>query len=285
VKPNDNPIILPSFSKHPDAIAIDIDGTLLDSRSKLSARNAAAIKKCVAAGIPVVIATSRTERSVRRLLSEQIVSSCSLVMQNGSLAIGRPPLSGRIMEKIPQEIIFDLITAVLDMEPKIRITAEIEGFEFGTNNPHEPARLWEVNSATPDMQLPLEEALKKNPAKFAFGGLERDISHVAAMISSRWGNILSVVGEAGKTFLNVTCKSATKSNALRRLLASQDLTLENVVALGDDLPDYDMLSVCGIPIAMGNAVPEIKAICKYHTTTNDENGVAVVLEAIQKLSK
>jgi Cof subfamily protein (haloacid dehalogenase superfamily) len=281
VKQNDDRIILPDFKQcPPKAIALDIDGTLIDSKLQLSARNNQAVMDCVASGLPVIIATSRTERSVRRLLGEEIVNGCSLVMQNGSLGIGRPPLSGSFKEKIPQKIVYDLVAAVLEMEPKIRITAEIEGFEFGTNSPLEPARLWEVNSATPDMQLSLEEALEKSPAKFAFGGLDRDISHVADMITEHWGDVLSVIGEAKKTFLNVTIKSATKSHALRRLLKSKNMTLENVVALGDDLPDYDMLSACGISIAIGNAVPEIKAICKYQTAAVTEDGVAVVLEKI-----
>jgi Cof subfamily protein (haloacid dehalogenase superfamily) len=280
MKDDEHIVKLPSFSRPPDAVAIDIDGTLLNSQSQLSGRNTRAVMDCTARGLPVIIATSRTERSIRRLLGERIANACSLVMQNGSLGVGRPPLSGRFKETIPKDITRLLVDAVLEMEPDIRITAEIEGFEFGTNKPLDPARLWEVNSTTPEMQLPLEEALKKSPAKFAFGGLERDITHVASMINNRWGNTLSVVGEARKTFLNVTCKSATKSNALCRLLGSKKITLENVVALGDDLPDYDMLAACGISVAMGNAAPEIKALCKYQTAKNDEDGVALVLEKI-----
>jgi len=51
-----------------------------------------------------------------------------------------------------------------------------------------------------------------------------------------------------------------------------------VIVFGDDLPDLDMLRACGIPVAMANAYPEIKAVCAYETAGNDEDGVAVVLE-------
>jgi len=53
-----------------------------------------------------------------------------------------------------------------------------------------------------------------------------------------------------------------------------------VVAFGDDLPDIDMLLECGIPVAMGNALPELKESCRYETASNVEDGVAIVLERI-----
>jgi Cof subfamily protein (haloacid dehalogenase superfamily) len=285
VKPNEDQINLPQFQKRPGAIAIDIDGTLLNNKSQLSERNAMAIKNCIAQGIPVIIATSRPARSVRRLLGMEIMNACSLVMQNGAIGTGRPPLTGNIKEIIPRKIFRGLMAAVLEMEPEIRITFELEGESFGTNNPRDPVSLWERNSATPDMQLTLEEALKGEPTKIAIGGLERDITHVAEMLLKHYGDTLSIVGEAGKTFFNITSKTASKSNTIRRLLQSQNIPLESVVALGDDLPDYDMLSACGFPIAVANAVPEIKAICRYSTASNNDDGVALVLEKILEIGK
>lgn len=280
---NDNNFNLPQFDKRPGAIALDIDGTLLDSKSRLSVRNFNAINKCLAAGIPIVIATSRPARAVRRLLGMGIAGVCSLVMQNGAIGIGNPPLSGQIKEIIPRKILLDLIGAVREIEPEIRITIELEGESFGTNNPREPADLWQINSATPDMQLTLEQALKGEVTKIAIGGLDKDINHVANALLNRYGESLSVVGEAKRTFFNITFKTATKANTLRRLLKSKSIPMERVLAIGDDLTDYDLLSACGIPVAMDNAAPEIKAICKYYTLSNDEDGVAVVLERILNL--
>jgi Cof subfamily protein (haloacid dehalogenase superfamily) len=279
VKPEDA-LVLPDFSRRPDAVAIDIDGTLLDDKSKLSQRNSQAIQKCLTKGIPIIIATSRPARSVRRLVGMGIMNACSLVMQNGAIGIGQEPFSGRIKETIPHQILPDLMASIFTMEPRMRVTIELEGESFGTNNPRDPISLWEINSATPDMQLTLEEALKGEPTKVFIGYPDREISYVANAILKRFSDAISIVGEAGKPFFSIINKAASKSNTLSRLLASQNMTLENVVALGDDLPDYDMLAACGIPIAMGNAVPGIKAICKYRTTSNNDDGVALVLEKI-----
>ena len=271
---------LPGFSPLPAAVAIDMDGTLLNTSSKLSPRNKAALVKLLDLGFPVIIATSRAHRSVRRLLGIDIANACSLVTQNGGFGLGRPPLFGNIKEAIPIPVARNLISAVMELEPEIHITMECDGEYFGTNNPRDPAALWEVNSATPELQLSLEQAMRFIPAKFALGGLGRDISHVAEIIRRHFGADLAVYAEAKNTFLNVTSKAASKSRTVERLLASKNISLSNIVALGDDLPDYDLLSNCGIAIAMGNAVPEIKTLCKYVTAANNEDGVALVLEKI-----
>jgi hydroxymethylpyrimidine pyrophosphatase-like HAD family hydrolase len=231
----------------------------------------------------VIIATSRPARSVRRLLGVELMNRCSLVLQNGAIGIGAPPLHGRIKEKIPPKLTRKIIAAALEIEPEIHITIELEGYAFGTSHPRPPESLWQINSAMPDMQLSLEEVLDKEPTKIAIGGLKRDMSYVANALIQRFGNAISVVPSNEVTLLNVTSKTATKPDTLRKLLRSKQIPLDNVIAFGDDIPDVAMLSACGIPIAVANAVPEVKAITDYCTTSNDEDGVALALEAIFNL--
>jgi Cof subfamily protein (haloacid dehalogenase superfamily) len=278
VKESDISLVLPEFIRRPDAVAVDLDGTLFDSNTCLSARNREALKRCIKEGIPVIIATSRPVRSVRRFCVEELVNACSLILQNGAIAIGVPPLSGEFRESLTIELARNIIDFILEIEPEMRITVELEGYEFGTNSPREPDDLWEINSATPEMQLTLEAALTGIPTKIAAGGLSRDISHVTAALSESFGDGISVVPANENTFLNITSKKATKPNALRKLLGSQRERLENVVAFGDDYPDLDMLRTCGISIAVANAIPEVKSAASYYTASNDEDGVAIALE-------
>ena len=79
----DKGLRLPSFSKIPGAVAIDLDGTLLNSQTQLSDRNRAAVEACIARGIPVIIATSRATRTIRSILGESLFDRCSLVIMNG----------------------------------------------------------------------------------------------------------------------------------------------------------------------------------------------------------
>jgi len=276
-------IRLPVLGRLPDAIAIDLDGTLLNSQTQVSARNSIVLEKCLVRGIPVVIATSRATRSVYRLLGAELTNRCSLVVQNGALGIGTPPLAGRIKEAIPPGVMRALITTILETEPEARLTIELEGYVFGTNRPRQPEDLWKINSATPDMQLSLEGVMDREPTKLAVGGLGRDLSHIVQAVSLQFGDVISVVPANDMTFLNITSKKATKPDTLRRLLASRQFSLDNVIAFGDDIPDVDMMKTCGISIAVANAVPEVKAVTEYCTASNDEDGVALALEKILNL--
>jgi len=276
---------LPSFESTPRAVAIDLDGTLLNSQSHLSERNRLALEGCIAHGIPVVIATSRPARTTRRLFDDKLLNRCSLVLMNGAFARAAPPLSGVIREALPSAVIRDIINLTLAMEPEARVTLELDGYEFGTNRPRDPDELWKVNAATPDMQLSLEQALSGSPTKIAVGGLDRDLSAVADEISRQFGDLISVVPSNELTLLNITSARASKPETLRRLLDSRQISLSDVVAIGDDIPDVAMLVACGISIAVANAVPEVMAAAKYQTASNNDDGVAIVLERILRVAE
>jgi len=276
---------LPSFDSTPRAVAIDLDGTLLNSQSHLSERNRLALEGCITRGIPIIIATSRPARTTRRLFDDELLNRCSLVLMNGAFARAAPPLSGIIREALPSAVIRDIIHLTLATEPEARITLELDGYEFGTNRPRDPDELWKVNAATPDMQLSLEQALSGSPSKIAVGGLDRDLSTVADEISRQFGNLISVVPSNELTLLNITSARASKPETLRRLLDSRQISLSDVAAIGDDIPDVGMLIACGISVAVANAVPEVMYAAKYQTASNDNDGVAIVLERILKAAE
>jgi Cof subfamily protein (haloacid dehalogenase superfamily) len=276
----DEGLRLPSFSKIPGAVAIDLDGTLLNSQTQLSERNRAAVEACVARDIPVIIATSRATRTTRRVLGESLFDKCSLVVMNGALALGASPLTGVFKESLPPEVARGVIELLTGMGPEVRLTIEMEGWEFGTNWNSSPEELWQRNAATQDMVMTLEKALTRNPAKIAASRMGKDVSDLADAVSQKFGSAASVLPANNMTFLNIVSARTSKSGALRRLLQSCDIPLEDVLAFGDDVPDLDLLEACGIPVAMANCAPEVRVATSYTTASNDENGVAIVLEKI-----
>ncbi|MFC1900508.1 HAD-IIB family hydrolase [Chloroflexota bacterium] len=272
---------LPEFNKIPDAIAIDLDGTLLDSSSKLSVRNKRAMENCTECGVPVIIATSRPIRSVRRLIGNELADICSHVLLNGAIAIGNPPLSGYHREILPDDIARGIVNYALRVEPEATIGIELDGYKFGANWDISPSKLREQHSATPDMLLSLEESLELKPSKVNIGGIgTRMLDHVEEL-KEQHSDLISIVHSFFDVpMIMITTAQATKTNALKKLLGSINSLLDNVVAIGDDIPDIEMLQECGIPIAIANAIPEVKEICAYSTASNDDDGVAIVLDKI-----
>ena len=272
---------LPEFDRLPDAVALDLDGTLFNGNEEISARNRAALERCIEAGIPVILATSRPARLFHRVFPEDLASSCSYSVMNGAVAAGNPPLNGYYKEPLPENVLRKAIDVTLFHYPEAHIILEIDGFEFGANRTVDADTLWKRNSATPEMLLSVEEAIKKQPSKLAFSGIGEEILPLMNILNADMGDSVSIVPAlTWRPILNITCPGVNKASAIHKLISPAGKSLNNVVAFGDDLPDMDMLVECGIPVAMGNALPELKEACKYCTASNEEDGVAIVLEKI-----
>jgi Cof subfamily protein (haloacid dehalogenase superfamily) len=272
---------LPEFDRLPDAIALDLDGTLFNDNEEISPRNRAALERCIEAGIPIILATSRPARSFHRSFPTDLSNRCSQVLTSGSVVIGKSPLSGSIKESIPEVTLRKVVELSLEAYPDAWLIAEIEGYEFGANWTEYPETLWKRNSATPEMLLSIEEAIAKQPGKIVIGGIGNDILPLMDILKADIDDSVSIVPAlTWQPILNITRSGVNKASAIHKLISPAGRLLENVVAFGDDLPDMDMLVECGIPVAMGNALPELKEACKYCTASNEEDGVAIALEKI-----
>jgi hydroxymethylpyrimidine pyrophosphatase-like HAD family hydrolase len=133
------------------------------------------------------------------------------------------------------------------------------------------------------MVLSLADAIARNPAKISVNGLGKDLAPLAREITAHFGASVSVIPSDGMKFLNIPAAKASKPGALRYLLTSRSITMDDVVAFGDDTPDIEMLVECGISIAMANAIPEVLTAARYRTAGNDDDGVAVVLERVIRI--
>ena len=87
---------------------------------------------------------------------------------------------------------------------------------------------------------------------------------------------------SGENWCKITRRDATKENALQELCRASGLTMAEIVAFGDDAPDIGMLRLCGLGVAMGNAIPAVKVAADVVIGTNDEDGIAEWLEEWMK---
>ena len=90
------------------AIAIDLDGTLLRTNRTFSKRSRAAVNAAITEGIAIIVATSRPVRSVRHFIGIELLNRISVVSMNGASAIGRGPLAGEHLFRLPGSVAKDI---------------------------------------------------------------------------------------------------------------------------------------------------------------------------------
>jgi hydroxymethylpyrimidine pyrophosphatase-like HAD family hydrolase len=272
---------LPDFTDRvPAAVALDLDGTALNSSSRLSQRTASVVLALIDAGLPMVIATARPERVVPVLVGPEIAARSSLVQMSGAAGVGRHPLSGDVWSPIDPrqaELAWNIVGA---SSVSTRMTVELDGRRFAVNDESDADELWAFNTATPDMIVSFDEAISAGPAKVSVNGLGNDLSPVVTELRERLDAGTIVIPAADNSFINIHSESASKSGAVAQLIKSAGIRLSDVVSFGDDLPDVDLMLSTGWPVAVDNAIPEVKSAARYLTASNDDDGVAIVLESL-----
>ena len=272
---------LPDFSKQtPRAIALDLDETTLNSNARLNDRTRAVLHAVHKLAVPIIIATSRPERVLPALIGDDILKISSVVQMNGTVAIGKAGLAGKFNRNLDLNDARKCWNLIEEYAPWTRRTLEVDGNQFAVSHDDDIEELWAFDHSASPMVISFEQALKIGPAKISINGIKRDLEALAIRLEKRLSNKTVVLRAASKLFLNVIPSTASKSLAIANLLKSADIPLADVLSFGDDFVDIDLISECGWSVAVDNAIPEIKKIAKYHTASNDNNGVAIVLEQL-----
>ena len=272
---------LPDFSTDtPRAVAMDLDETTLNSNSRLDTRTRAALHAVHQLGVPMIIATSRPERVLPTLVGDDILEITSLVQMNGTIASGKAGLSESLKHLIDLDDARTCWELANSAAPWARMTLEIDGTIFAVNHDDDINELWAFNMATPTMVVPFEEAMQLGPTKVSVNGMDRSLKALAEELDERLSKQTVIYRAATERFLNVVPAKATKSGAVAELLRTAGIPLKDVLSFGDDYVDVDLIRDCGWSVAVDNAIPEIKSLAKYHTASNDDHGVAIVLEQL-----
>ena len=272
---------LPDFSKQtPRAIALDLDETTLNSNAKLTDRTRAVLHTVHELAVPIIIATSRPKRVLPALIGDDILEISSVVQMNGTVAVGKAGLTGKFNRTLDLNDARRCWNFIKKYAPWTRRTLEVDGMQFAVSHDDDIEELWAFDHSASPMVISFEQAMKIGPAKISINGIKRDLEALGIRLEQRLSNKTVVLRAASKRFLNVIPSTASKSLAIANLLKSADIHLADVLSFGDDFVDIELISECGWSVAVDNAIPEIKKIAKYHTASNDNNGVAIVLERL-----
>jgi hypothetical protein len=256
-----------------DLIALDLDGTLLNSREQVSPRNRRAIRAALDAGIRIVLVTGRGVDTPIRI-SKELDLNLPVICCHGALT--KDFLANRTLGHIP--VPMQYAKAMVEF-------AEREGLSIAIYSEETFYRLEGTKLYMEDMTGPAWKPVK------TFG----DVMHTAPTFIRFLGeeSVEAMRREFGDLPLHfkvenwfdfvecaVTNIDATKQRALARLCADFQIPAERVLAIGDSRNDVPMLRWAGVGVAMGNALPEVREAVRYVTKTNDEDGVAVAMERL-----
>jgi len=259
-------------------LALDLDDTLLGDDYAISPRNLEALRKAALMGVKITLATGRMFRSALPY-ARQIGVELPIITYHGAL-IREITGEQRVLRQwgVPRELAFEIIRF-----------GEAEGFHF---NLYHNDRLYvkEENENTRYYQsiasIPLEvvrdlteylEQISDEPTKLTVVNRQGRLPGLQDKLLEKYAKELSIV-LSRSDFLEMTHNEATKGRALKFLAERENISISDVIAIGDNYNDVDMLQCAGLGVAMGNAPLDVQAAADLVTGTYTEDGVALFLE-------
>jgi Cof subfamily protein (haloacid dehalogenase superfamily) len=269
-------------------LAVDIDGTLLSSQFRISEVDLNALRRAHDAGIEVILVTGR-RHTFALPMAKQLGFDLWLISSNGAVTRS---LSGENFHRdlLPKETCRQLCAATLEFRGNTVITFDkehkgalvLERMDQLTTS----IRHWlEKNLQFIEFVIPIENALVTDPVQAMFcGPIARMCEALNCLAGSGLGGKVTILRTEyplrDLSIVDVLNHNCSKGHALERWAEHRGIAREQVMAIGDNYNDVEMLAFAGVPFIMGNACEELKSRGWQHTRSNDENGVAVAVEHV-----
>ena len=267
-------------------LALDIDGTLLNPQFQISEDDLSAVRRAHAAGVEIVIATGRRHQFALSVAQRLGVDLC-LISSNGAVTRS---LGGERFHRdlLPAATCLEMCAAMDEFRGHLVITFDketkgslvLERLDELTTS----IRRWlETNLQFIEFVVPLENALVEDPVQAMYCGtiarMEQAQQVLAASpVASRINMLKTEYPERDLCMVDILNRGCSKGHALERWANHRGIAREQVMAIGDNYNDIEMLEYAGIPVIMGNASEELKARNWKVTRPNSEGGIAAALE-------
>jgi len=278
-------------------LALDLDGTLLDSTGSISEKNRKAIRAAEEAGVLVTIATGRRFRDARPLGLE-LELNAPLVTHNGALLKFADSLETVSAKLLDLETTLEIVRAGKQYGGDALVSTDPHG--NGTmlydrvsddNIPLKKYLRWSENlhggAAGRDgveHVANLEDILDEHEVvHISFSGGCDAMSAMLSFLNSELGNSVTILPtiypHMDFTLIDILPPNTTKGTGLKKLAEIEGIGPENVMAIGDNFNDLGMLEFAGTPVVMGNADAKLLERAEfYKTDTNNNGGVAAAID-------
>ena len=263
-------------------VAIDMDGTLLNSKKELLEETKQYFKDFhkKETDTLLVLCTGRPESGIRPYLKDlgYLEENHYIISQNGA-NIYESRTGKRVMDAFLDSA---AIQKWIELGKKHGISVMGAGVDYYYCFDQEPTEWMEFDVKLVSGKLkriPTEESLNTDFYKILLMGDEEQLNEFETFIPEEWRDEFYVV-RSQKYLVEVLTKGVNKAFGLEKLAQKLNIHPSEIAAIGDAANDIEMLEYAGLAIAMGNASEEVKSISDIVTDTNENNGV---IKAIDKL--
>jgi Cof subfamily protein (haloacid dehalogenase superfamily) len=267
-------------------LAIDIDGTLLDGRGRLPDAHRDALVEAAAHGIDVALVTGRSYHFTRPI-ADLLPIPLTLVVNNGAV-VKRKSGETEIRNLLPREAarvvlaetrkLEDSVAVVFDRPDERQIVFE----RMDWSHPNRRGYFEKNKAFIAQAAGPLADMLVEDPIQVMFNGSVAPMrALVQALRSLPVADQISVASTEYElrdfSLVDVNAAGCSKGTTLARWAASRGLMSGEIMAVGDNLNDVEMLDFAGTAVVMGNATEALKSRGYHVTGTNDEQGLATAI--------
>jgi len=261
-------------------IGIDVDGTLLDSEGRLPAANRDAIVAAVRAGAHVALVTGRSYPFARPV-ADGLPETVTLIVSNGAVERGMDgsTVIRRLLDRgVARRVLEhtrphrDAAALIFDRDAARQVVYETMDWDHPGRR-----RYWSRNHAHIARAVPLEDALDEDPIQVMFnGGVKamRELWHALRRDADGWSVHMTEYVQRDFSLVDVMAPEATKGVALAWRAGQLGIGRDEVMAVGDNFNDLEMLEFAGTPVVMANAVDELRCRGWHVTGHQNEAGVA-----------
>ena len=261
-------------------IALDLDGTLLNSNKELSSANLAALERAAAAGIEIVPTTGRFFGGMPKVIQDLPFVHYTITINGAEAADLR---TGEVIYRaeLPWQQTLEIMS-YLDEFPVIydcyqgneafMSAAQKEHIEEMASSPHYRKMLHELRQPVPELKQFLAERQMDVQKTQFFTNRPEVRLQLMEELPQRFENLC--VSSSVVDNVEINQIRANKGEALLALAAHLGLKREQTIAFGDGLNDLSMLKEAGVGVAMANACEEAKELADWIAPSCDEDGVA-----------
>lgn len=269
-------------------LTVDIDGTLLNPQFQISETDLAAMQRAHRLGVEIMLVTGR-RHAFALPIARQLGFDFWLISSNGAVTRS---LAGETFHRdmLPAETCRKLCAVMREFRGHTVLTFDQESkgalvLEH-MNDLNESIQRWlEKNAQFIDYVIPIENSLVCNPVQAMFcGPMARMRQAMAVLAASGLENEITVLRTEYPArdllMIDVLNRQCSKGHAVERWAQYRGIPREQVMAIGDNYNDVEMLAFAGVPFIMGNAAEDLRQNGWKLTRSNAESGVAAAIEQV-----